>query len=270
MIIHVGKHEFTEVWDGVLYKKFAHYPKVSDWEIRTLIEFSDYEERHGRQWELRCEDEMLRQEILRKMEAREQYATIPRPALLTECTSCPVRKGCVTKYVCHTASPENAALILASGKLLSACQARGLSGEELMREPRNAAKDPADYFSYVMLAWGNCQAGDRLVMERKLGRFPDEGDLSIRFTPGVRFYFLYDELAKHPKCEFDGVLPMKIKDEIDLQKWVHLIVIPEVLRSGLNQCIPEGLQERVVYVENDCQDIWEWSEKVYQIVEERM
>jgi hypothetical protein len=44
--------------------------------------------------------------------------------------------------------------------------------EELMAGSRNAAGDPADYFEYIMLAWGNCQAGDRLVMERKLNRFP--------------------------------------------------------------------------------------------------
>ena len=92
--------------------------------------------------------------------------------MLTECTACPVRKGCVTEYVCHTTSLENAKKIFRNGKLLSALKARGISVEELMAEGRNAAKDPADYFEYVMLAWGNCQAGDRLVMERKLKRIP--------------------------------------------------------------------------------------------------
>ena len=90
-----------------------------------------------------------------------------------------------------------------------------------MAESRNAAKDPADYFEYIMLAWGNCQAGDRLVMERKLGRFPDEADLSVNFTPGVRFYFRYEDLVKHPGRVFDGVLPMKIKDEIMLKDWLY-------------------------------------------------
>ena len=31
-----------------------------------------------------------------------------RPKLLTECTACPYRKGCVTDYVCHTTSVDNA------------------------------------------------------------------------------------------------------------------------------------------------------------------
>ena len=51
-----------------------------------------------------------------------------------------------------------------------------------------------------MFAWGNCQAGDRLVMERKLGRFPNEEDLSVHFSPGVRFYFEYEK-SKASECD---------------------------------------------------------------------
>lgn len=119
-------------------------------------------------------------DIIRKsMAHKKEYLSISRPGLLTECTACPYRKGCVTDYVCHTTSADNALKIFKSGKLLSAINARNLPGEELMRESRNAANDPADYFEYIMFAWGNCQAGDRLVMERALGRFPNDEDLSI-------------------------------------------------------------------------------------------
>lgn len=118
-----------------------------------------------------------------------------------------------------------------------------------------------------MLAWGNCQAGDRLVMERKLGRFPDEEDLGANFTPGVRFYFEYDKLVQHPQVVFDGVLPMKVKNGIILKDWVDAIVIPTELRDEMEAAIPDNLLERVIYVENDCKDIWEWSEKVYCIIE---
>ena len=51
-------------------------------------------------------------------------------------------------------------------------------------------------------------------MERKLGRFPDDKDLSIGFTPGVRFFFKYNEIVKHPNAVFEGVLPLKIKNEV--------------------------------------------------------
>lgn len=267
MRIHIADHEFTEVWDGVLYKKLSHYPQVTDWEIRTLIEFIEYEQSHGRTCEIECEDRELLQRILEAFRHKEQYLSVPRPALLTECTACPYRKGCVTEFVCHTTSPENAEKIFASGKLLSALRARGIPVAELMAEKRNAANDPADYFEYIMLAWGNCQAGDRLVMERKLGRFPDERDLGTDFTPGVRFYFRYDVLVNHPGRVFDGVLPMKIKDEIDLDAWVEAIIIPASLKNRLEGKIPGKLQDRVIYVEHTAEDIWDWSEKVYRLVE---
>ena len=157
---------------------------------------------------------------------KEDYLSVPRPKLLTECTACPYRKGCVTDYVCHTTACDNAIRILQCGKLLSARLARQVPVEILMNESRNAANDPADYFEYIMLAWGNCQAGDRLVMERSLGRLPDDKDLSIDFHPGVRFYFCYDRLISHPNAICDGVLPMKVKDEIVLDDWVFKIVIP--------------------------------------------
>ena len=269
MLIKIGSFEFTEVWDGVLYKKLSDYPNITDWELRTIIEFAEYEEKNGRKCTIECENQDLLSKICYALRNWEDYRDVPRPALLTECTACPVRKGCVTEFVCHTTSAENAVRILNCGSLLSAIKARKVSAEELMAESRNAANDPADYFEYIMLAWGNCQAGDRLVMERKLGRFPDETDLSVNFTPGVRFYFRYDELAKHPNCVFDGVLPMKIKDEIVLKDWLYAMVVPMELRKMIEPVIPEELADRVIYVANDCKDIWDWSEKVYRLIETR-
>lgn len=267
LLIKIGEYEFTEVWDGVLYKKLSRYPLVSDWEMRTLVEFIEYEERNGRECRLECENTALLELVRAKLKHKDVYRNVERPALITECTACPKRKGCTTQYVCHTTSIENAALILQSGKLLSAFKARNLPVEELMRESRNAANDPADYFEYIMFAWGNCQAGDRLVMERKLGRFPTEDDLSTHFTPGVRFFFRYDTLAKHPRATFDGVLPLKIKDELFLENWVFRIVIPENERETLTPFIPSTLQDRVLYLHNDCTDVWEWAEKVYCAIE---
>lgn len=130
----------------------------------------------------------------------ENGVRVSSPRKIEECTTCPKYRGCMTDHVCHTTSVENAIKILNTGKLLSPVLSRNLSAAELAEEPRNAAKDPEDYFHYVMFAWGNCQAGDRLVMERKLGRFPDDDDLSVHFMPGVRFYFRYGEL-KWTRCD---------------------------------------------------------------------
>ena len=265
MLIKISNFEFTEVWDGVLYKKLSRYPAISDWEKRNIIEFVEYEASHGRECTIECEDPDILTEVNHALQNRETYRNVPRPGLITECTACPHRKGCMTEFVCHTTSPENARKILECGSLLSAIKARNVSVEALMAESRNAANDPADYFEYIMLAWGNCQAGDRLVMERKLGRFPDETDLSEHFTPSVRFYFRYDELVKHPGRVFDGVLPMKIRDEIVLKDWLYAMVVP----AGVELDIPDDLKDRTIYVENDCQDIWDWSERVYREIEKR-
>ncbi|MEE0059829.1 MAG: hypothetical protein UE295_03260 [Acutalibacteraceae bacterium] len=268
MLIKIGDFEFTFVWDGVFYKKLSDYPQVSDWEIRNIIEFIEYEKLYGRECGIECDNENTLRFILDAIRNKDTYLSSPRPKLITECTACLYRKGCVTDYVCHTTSVDNAIKIFECGSLLSALRARKVPVEELMAESRNAANDPADYFEYIMLAWGNCQAGDRLVMERALGRFPDDNDLSIRFNPGVRFYFKYEDLLSHPNSICDGVLPMKVKDEIILSEWVYKIVIPEKLKTSLEEYIPSNLKNRVIYIENDCKDIWDWSEKVYRIIEE--
>lgn len=268
MVIKVGDFECTEVWDGVFYKKLSNYPQLTDWEIRTLIEFTEYEKLYGRECTIECEDQNLLNLIHQKIREKEKYKNTPRPKLVTECTACPYRRGCVTKYVCHTTSLENAIKIFQCGKLLSALNARNVPVWELQSERRNAANDPADYFEYIMFAWGNCQAGDRLVMERAIGRFPNEEDLSLFFKPGVRFYFEYDKLIKHPKAICDGVLPMKVKDEIELSDWVYKIVIPMEIKNKIENDIPCSLKDRVIYLKNDCKDIWDWSEKVYRRMED--
>lgn len=89
---------------------------------------------------------------------------------------------------------------------------------------------------------------------------------AIPHRSGVRFYFRYEELITHPKATFDGVLPVKVKDEIVLSEWVYKIIVPTERRLHIEPHIPDLLKDRVVYVENDCRDIWDWSEKVYRMI----
>ena len=49
--------------------------------------------------------------------------------------------------------------------------------------------------------------------------------------------------------------------------WVYKIIIPTKLKDVLENYIPQELIDRVIYVENDCKDIWDWAEKVYGIIE---
>ena len=268
MHIKIRNEDCTEVWDGTLYKKLSDYPYVTDWEIRCLLDFCAYEAANGRACTWECDDPAVLLEIFAKMEHPEQYRDVPPPKKITECTACPYRRGCETAFVCHTADVTAAESILKCGKLLSAVRARGCSVEELMRESRNAAGDPADYFDYIMLAWGNCQAGDRLVTERTLGRFPTEDELQHALIPGVRFFFRYEDLASHPNAVFDGVLPMKIRDELTLSDTVFRIVIPSIYRGRLAAVVPDDLAERVLYADFNGEGLWDWAEKVYRIIEE--
>ena len=172
----------------------------------------------------------------------------------------------MTDLACHTAPLENAISILKCGSLLSAVNARKLPDTVLQKEDRNAANDPTDFFHYVMFSWGNCQAGDRLVMERKLGRSPSQDEMSAGFTPGVRFYFKYDDLEKHPLVVHDGFLPIKVKDEVELADYVYMIVIPFEYKDQIMKVMPEKLSDRAFCLSHDKLDVWQWSEKVYSFV----
>lgn len=267
MLIKVGNFECTEVWNHVFYKKLSNYPHITKWELRNILDFIAYEKSHGRECKIDCDDRQILDSIEKAIQNPTEYKFVSRPKLITECTACPYRKGCETEFVCHTTSVENAAKIFESGKLLSAVKARGVSAELLMTESRNAAHDPADFFDYIMFAWGNCQAGDRLVMERKFNRYPNERDLSTDFTPGIRFYFRYDDIINHPEAITDGFLPLKIKDELILSEWVYAIIIPTIHKFKLEAAIPSNIKDKVIYVENDCKDIWDWTEKIYRTIE---
>lgn len=104
-------------------------------------------------------------------------------------------------------------------------------------------------------------------MERKLEREPSEEDLSKGFTPGVRFFFKYDELVKHPSAVFDGYHPMKIKDELSLKDNVFVIIIPKLYREEFESIINDKIKDKVHYMDSKNKDIWEWSEQVYKFID---
>jgi CO dehydrogenase/acetyl-CoA synthase beta subunit len=60
---------------------------------------------------------------------------------------------------------------------------------------------------------------------------------------------------------------MKIKDEVILKDWIYKIVIPQKLKPTIEKYIPQNLTDKIIYIKNDCRDIWEWSEKVFSSVE---
>lgn len=267
MILNLNQHDFSIIWEGVYYKALADYPHLSDWEIKSILDFIQYEEDHNRQVTIKSDETELLKRLGKALQNPDAYKHVTKPNHITECTAC-LDKGCLTEYVCHTASLEHALKIFESGSLLSAVKARKLSADILAQEPRNAAKDPADYFDYVMFAWGNCQAGDRLVMERDLKRLPTEEDLSTGFSPGIRFYFKYEDLKNHPQAVMDGYHALKVKDEVQLAPFLHIIIAPKNHEHLINKVIPPALLKKVLYIEHDVKDIWEWSKKVYDGLKE--
>ena len=265
MQINIANHDYTIVWDGVYYFAMSDYPNITPWELKKIITFIDYERKHGRETEILCEDEKIQASIRDAITNPEALFHVSVPVKITECTACK-QHGCLTKFVCHTATAENAMHILASGKLLSAVKVFGKTGDELVLDKRNTIGDPADYFEYIMFAWGNCQAGDRLVMERSLGRNPTDEELEKSLTPGVRFYFRHEDIIRHPGYVFDGYHPAKIKDELELSDNLYACIVPEQYRSELMNHVKSEIANRVFYLPQDGLGVWDWAEKVYDFV----
>ena len=107
MKINIGNHEFTELWDGVLYKALSDYPNVSDNEMKDIIDFVNYEKNHGRKCEIEADRDDILQYVQKEMLNLDKYKNVRRPEIIRECTACNASGGCMTDLVCHTAPLEN-------------------------------------------------------------------------------------------------------------------------------------------------------------------
>ena len=77
MIIKIIDKDFTEIWDGIFYKKLSNYPEISDWELRTIIEFIEYENKYNRTCKIECEDKNLLDKINKEILHPEKYKNTP-------------------------------------------------------------------------------------------------------------------------------------------------------------------------------------------------
>ena len=269
MIVKIAKHDFTIQWDGIYYFALSNYPRISPWELKKLLVFMDYEKHHGRETKIVCEDEAILGAVNHAINHPETVMDAALPEKITECTYCR-HKGCLTEFVCHTATIVNARKILESGKLLSAVKALGKTADELVADARNAAGDPAEYFDYIMFAWGNCQAGDRLVMERnRVGSLNYDAFLEALekdFFPGVRFYFRYSDIIRHPGYVFDGYHPAKVRDELILADYLYACIIPEHNRDEFAGIIRQDIANKIHYLPQNGLGLLDWTEKVYDFI----
>jgi len=203
---------------------------------------------------------------------RQRTLALPPVRKLTRCRFC-LDEGCMTDLACHATSIEAAAMILKAGRILSASRARQLPGEILSTEPRNAARDPADYFDYIMFSAGNCPAVDKLVYERIVGRVPSWEEFAENFQPAVRFFFRVPDLIAHPGFCSDGYHTVKIRDELDLDPFLAALVVPEELpgSSGLLELARERIPEPGIIPRpfRGC-GFREWARETYGMVRQRL
>lgn len=98
MKINIGDHEFTELWDGVLYKALSDYPEVSDNEIKDILDFVAYEKANGRECEITADRQEILSYVQAKLQKPDKYKNIPRPEIIRECTACTAHGGCMTDF----------------------------------------------------------------------------------------------------------------------------------------------------------------------------
>ena len=271
MQVNIADHGYTIIYNGVYYFALSDYPNISGWELKKLLTFMGYEKQHGRETEIVCEDDKILTAVNYAIAHPQKFAAVSLPGKITECTACK-QKGCLTKFVCHTASAESAVNIFSGGKLLSAVKALGKTSLELVGDKRNACGDPADFFDYIMFAWGNCSAGDRLVMERSIDIDPDnfhifEEALENSLAPGARFYFKYENIVKHPGYVFDGYHPAKIKDELTFADCLYACVIPQQYKSRFEGLLPPEIADRIHFLPQNSLGLFDWTEKVYNFIQ---
>ena len=93
MHIEIGQFEYTECWDGMLYKKLSSYPNITDWQIQNILDFIKYESDNGRNSDIKAQASIIKAIDEFKEKHRSEDRLSP-PEKITECTACPKYEGC--------------------------------------------------------------------------------------------------------------------------------------------------------------------------------
>lgn len=232
----------------------SDYPRIKDYEWNNIITFISYEKSHGRQTEVACEDSNILSVINNAVAHFDGTENILQIA--------------GNEFVYHATNIEAAKKILTGGKLLSAVNVYGKTGEELALERNESSggrfNDPVDYFEYIMFCEGDTPIGDYVVLSEN---FPSEVDLvNGNFKAGVRFYFRYENLIRNPKHTFDGYHVIKIKDEVVLSDYLYACIVPEQYKNEIDSYVSSKLTARVHYLKQKGLGLSDWNEKVYDFV----
>jgi len=252
MTLNIAKHEFIGgIEDGVYKFNLPNYPHISESELKIAVAFIMYEKLNNRKTEIICADK--------------QVLAAVNDAIANSHTIEPFILSNTTEFVYHATDINSAQKILSCGKLLSAVNVYGKTGEELSYEKRNSPwNDPADYFEYIMFCNGDDMTGDYVVLSDS---FPNDEDLKKgNFNAGVRFYIRSEDIMRHSGYVFDGYHPAKVKDEIVLTEYLFLCIVPEQYREKLDNCVLPELSSKVHYLPQECMSLSKWNDYVYDFV----
>ncbi|MCL2253217.1 MAG: hypothetical protein FWC09_02120 [Lachnospiraceae bacterium] len=232
---------------GVYYFVLSDYPHISTSELKNAVAFVRYEKKYGRETKIICEDENTLQVVI------DATGNLDITDMPTE------------KFVYHATDATAAKKILSCGKLLSAIKVYGKTGDELAYNKRNSLwNDPADFFEYIMFCGGEQMTGDYVVLSENM---PSEDDLEKgNFNAGVRFYFRYEDVKKHPKHIHDGYHPIKVKDEVILSDYLYACIVPGQYKQELNNLILPELVSKVHFVPQNKNNLYNWNEKVCDFI----
>lgn len=251
MILNISNHESTVIERGVYYFALSDYPNITTSELKGMVEFIKYEKSYNRQTEIVCKDDNILAIVNNAVAHPETIENILLPN--------------ESDFVYHATGLEATKRILSGGKLLSAVKVYGKTGEELAYEKRDSPwNDPADYFEYIMLCWGDNMTGDYVVLSEN---FPSEEDLvNGNFNSGVRFYFRYDDIIRHSGHVLDGYHAIKIKDEILLSEYLYACIVPEQYKVEIDNLVLQELTSKVHYLSQKGISLSDWNDKVYDFV----
>ena len=251
MQIKITNQKKTVIEKGVYYFALQDFPHITSLEQKNILDFITYEKLYGRETDVVCDNASILAEIESVLADRQRVKDVPLP----------------DQYVYHATSLKSSKEIFRSGRLLSAVNVYGKTAEELAYEKRESLwNDPADFFEYIMFGWGNSAVGDYVVISDAATGVLAEEEFKKGFHTGVRFYFKYDDLIKHPRHIFDGYHAIKVKHEVALRDYLYVCVAPEQYRAELLSLIPRDLKNRVVFLAQEGLGIQAWSEKVHTFV----
>lgn len=111
MILNIGIHPATVIENGVYYFTPSRYPQISIRELKSLLEFINYEKIYGRQTEIICEDEALLNIFKNTIANPEAVMNTVLPIKINGCKDC-FSKGCLTKFVYHATTLNSSKKIL--------------------------------------------------------------------------------------------------------------------------------------------------------------